>query len=104
MILKSHFWTEPPFRANLLFGEPPSRRLLYKERTLLHRIGMDYKCAHFHAVAQWGKDRYQYNEAYSLNNHITMAKDRPRVEAFRRALDLGSPIGPPWNMARQEEG
>lgn len=35
-------------------------------------------------------DRYQYNEAYSLSNHVTMATDKPRVEAFRRALDQGA--------------
>ena len=29
----SNFWTEPPFRANHLFGEPPSWGLLYRDET-----------------------------------------------------------------------
>jgi len=59
----------------------------YDKQTGLKRISYDYECAKFCAVPQWGKDRYQYNDGYGLNNHITMATDRPRVEAFQRALD-----------------
>lgn len=59
----------------------------YQCQMSIGRIGWDFQCVHFQSKDQWGLDRYQHNEAYSLNNHVTMATDKPRVEAFRRALN-----------------
>jgi len=58
----------------------------YNRQMAMRRIASDFHCAHFRFMSRRGKDQYQQNEDYSLENHITMVNDRPRVEAYRRAL------------------
>lgn len=63
-----------------------SRACGYACQMAMKIIARDFECTHFRSQPRQGRDQYQQNEGYSLRNHITMASDRPRVEAYRRAL------------------
>ncbi|CAE8673617.1 unnamed protein product, partial [Polarella glacialis] len=60
-------------------GEPNDKRA--NRRKFLVASQKD-GCRVFDAVEQFGRDRNTYNDEYQLFNHINMATDRPRVEAY----------------------
>eukprot|EP00931_Biecheleriopsis_adriatica_P107493 TRINITY_DN81837_c0_g1_i1.p1 TRINITY_DN81837_c0_g1~~TRINITY_DN81837_c0_g1_i1.p1 ORF type:complete len:452 (+),score=45.76 TRINITY_DN81837_c0_g1_i1:184-1356(+) len=64
----------------------------YTSRVSLRRIAHDFQCTYFRRMDRWGKDQHEQNEAYTLRNHIAMATDQARVDAFRAALH-GSSYG-----------
>lgn len=55
-------------------------------RRLLRAESRAAGCRDFWSVDRQGRDLNEFNDTYSLLNHINMAKDAPRVEAYRSAL------------------
>lgn len=58
-----------------------------EDSIMLRAASRSAGCRAFWAVDRWGRDNREYNDTYSLFNHINMARDEPRVEAYRSALE-----------------
>lgn len=59
----------------------------YSGKANLDRISSDFKCCELHRRSQWGRNMYEQNEQYSLDNHVSMVRDRVRVDAYTTVLD-----------------
>lgn len=68
-------------------SEPKQQQDARASRRLLKVESRASDCRVFWSVDRWGRDCGEFNDTYSLLNHINMAKDTSRIEAFRSALE-----------------